>query len=317
MHLIDLVLFAIITLVIWLDYKRGFIISSLLLVSWLGSLAVALITYPWLSNLLHRVFPSIVFWAEPLSFILILVCCRLIADIITSKLIDRIPDKIHRHNNNRLLGILPGIINGLIWAALLSTIFVLMPLTRVTEKINESKFASGLVNRVSWLEIKLAPIFSEVLNRMPGKATVTDESQGTVELRYRVKNPKNRPDIAAEMLILVNQERTKRGLKALKADPEIAVVALKHSADMFARGYFSHYTPEGLNPFDRMREGGVRFLTAGENLALSQTLQMAHTGLMNSPGHRANILNPTFGRLGIAVLDGGIYGLMITQNFRN
>jgi uncharacterized protein YkwD len=119
------------------------------------------------------------------------------------------------------------------------------------------------------------------------------------------------------MLVLVNLERTKRGLKALKPDPEMAVVARKHSIDMFRRGYFSHYTPEKKDPFDRMKEDKVRFLTAGENLALARNLNMAHEGLMNSPGHRANILQPSFGRLGIGIVDGGIHGIMVTQNFRN
>ena len=95
------------------------------------------------------------------------------------------------------------------------------------------------------------------------------------------------------------------------------VVARAHSADMFARGYFSHVTPEGTSPFDRMKREKVRFLAAGENLALGQTLNICHRGLMNSPGHRANILSKAFGRVGIGILDGGFHGLMITQNFRN
>jgi uncharacterized protein YkwD len=66
-----------------------------------------------------------------------------------------------------------------------------------------------------------------------------------------------------------------------------------------------------------MREDGVRFRTAGENLALAPTLDIAHNGLMNSPGHRANILRPQFGRLGIGILDGGRAGLMVTQKFRD
>jgi uncharacterized protein YkwD len=86
---------------------------------------------------------------------------------------------------------------------------------------------------------------------------------------------------------------------------------------MFARGYFAHVNPEGEAPSDRIREGGVKFLTAGENLAYAKALKIAHRGLMNSPGHRANILNPAYGRLGIGILDGGFHGLMITQNFRN
>ena len=119
------------------------------------------------------------------------------------------------------------------------------------------------------------------------------------------------------MLELVNKERRSEGLKELRADEEMAVVARKHSADMFKRGYFSHISPEGKDPFQRFNKEKIRYYTAGENLALAQTLQIAHDGLMNSPGHRANILRDGFGRVGTGILDGGIYGLMITQNFRN
>ena len=91
----------------------------------------------------------------------------------------------------------------------------------------------------------------------------------------------------------------------------------KHSSDMFARGYFAHYTPEGESPFDRMNAAGVKYVSAGENLALAPTLMLAHNGLMNSPGHRANILRPQFGRVGIGIVDGGVRGLMISQEFKN
>jgi uncharacterized protein YkwD len=93
-------------------------------------------------------------------------------------------------------------------------------------------------------------------------------------------------------------------------------VARGHSIDMLQRGYFAHETPEGRTPFDRMRDGGVRFTVAGENLALAPTVTLAHQGLMGSPGHRANILRPEFTRVGIgaAVADGR---RMFTQNFAN
>src|SRR6266852_9104940 len=119
------------------------------------------------------------------------------------------------------------------------------------------------------------------------------------------------------MLELVNGERVAAGLRPLVADSEITQVARQHSVDMFARGYFAHDTPEGHDPFERMREANVRFVTAGENLALAPTVQVAHRGLMNSPGHRANILHPQFSRVGVGIMDGGIRGLMITQDFRN
>jgi uncharacterized protein YkwD len=66
-----------------------------------------------------------------------------------------------------------------------------------------------------------------------------------------------------------------------------------------------------------MKAHNINYIAAGENLALAQTVEIAHMGLMNSPGHRANILNPKFGRIGIGIMDGGIYGIMVTQNFRN
>jgi uncharacterized protein YkwD len=106
-------------------------------------------------------------------------------------------------------------------------------------------------------------------------------------------------------------------LRPLAPDPELTEVARQHSTDMFGRGYFAHDTPEGLSPFDRMRAADVRFLAAGEDLALAPTLPVAHTGLMNSPGHRENILRPQFGRVGIGIMDGGMRGLMISQEFRN
>ena len=119
------------------------------------------------------------------------------------------------------------------------------------------------------------------------------------------------------MLQMINEERQKHGLKLLQADPEMLQVARAHSQDMFAKGYFAHDDLDGKDPFDRMRAANIRFATAGENLALAQTVGIAHVNLMNSPGHRANILNPSFGRVGIGILDGGFYGLMISQEFRD
>ena len=91
------------------------------------------------------------------------------------------------------------------------------------------------------------------------------------------------------MLELVNQERIKVGVRPVVMDESLRDLARDHSLDMYQRGYFSHFTPEGKDPFDRMEEHGISYLAAGENLALAPTVAMAHTGLMNSPGHKRNI----------------------------
>jgi uncharacterized protein YkwD len=113
----------------------------------------------------------------------------------------------------------------------------------------------------------------------------------------------------------VNNERTSRSLAALAFSDNLAAVARAHCSDMLKRGYFSHYTPEGLSPFDRMTEANIIFNNAGENLALAPNVDLAMKGLMQSPGHKANILSTNFHRIGVGVIDGGIYGEMFCQEF--
>lgn len=316
MNYIDIILLLVIVLSVWFDIQRGFITSSLFLLSWICSLTTGFLIYKPFGSLLLKVLPVVEFWINPLSFILIIITARFIFDRITTLILDNVPERMDEHIVNKTAGLIPGIVNGLIWAALLATFFLLAPLTKLSRDTRDARFTKVLIAKVSWLEKKVSPIFGEAFNKTLRKTTV-DGEHDMVSLPFKVKDAAVRHDLEAEMLILVNTERAAKGLKPVEADEELAKVARKHSLDMFVRGYFSHYTPEGKNPFDRMREDNVIFLTAGENLALSQTLDMAHDGLMKSPGHRANILNPTFGHLGIGIMDGGIYGLMITQNFRN
>ena len=147
--------------------------------------------------------------------------------------------------------------------------------------------------------------------------TVDPSSQVTVQLGYTTTNVSVNEPAEQQVLELLNQERRVRGLPELTMRDDARKVARAHSRDMFARGYFSHQTPEGISPFQRLQQGGVVFLVAGENLALAPSVQQAHDGLMNSPPHRENILSPNYRQVGVGIIDGGRYGLMVTQNFTN
>lgn len=114
---------------------------------------------------------------------------------------------------------------------------------------------------------------------------------------------------------LVNMERTSRGLNALQIHPGLVKLARMKSQDMITHNYFSHQSPTYGSPFDMMRREGISYRFAGENLAGAPTVERAHTALMNSPGHRANILNPNFTHIGIGIIDGGMFGKMFTQMF--
>lgn len=117
------------------------------------------------------------------------------------------------------------------------------------------------------------------------------------------------------MLNLVNSERAKNGLSPLKANLKLTQVARLKAKDMIEKNYFSHTSPTYGSPFDMMRQFGVTYRTAGENLAGAPTVDTAHTNLMNSPGHRANILNSSFKEVGMGILSGGPYGKMFVQMF--
>jgi uncharacterized protein YkwD len=204
-------------------------------------------------------------------------------------------------------------------ATLVSALLFAFPFSdSLSQSVQESPVANQFVVYADEIEQRLAPIFEPAIRQTLNRLTIVEPgSKETVELPFKVTNSRPAPSIEAQMLELVNKERVEAGLRPLESDPELTEVARRHSADMFERGYFSHYTPEGKDPFERMRDMDVRFRVAGENLAIAPTLQIAHTGLMNSPGHRANILKPQFGRVGIGIMDGGRRGLMVSQEFRN
>ena len=119
----------------------------------------------------------------------------------------------------------------------------------------------------------------------------------------------------ALLLGLINDERVTRGLAALRVDLTMSAVARAHSADMGERDFFDHTNPDGESPFDRMTAGGVNYRSAGENIAWANGVEQAHELLMDSPGHRANLLNPDFGRMGIGVTIHPEHGRLVTQVF--
>ncbi len=118
-----------------------------------------------------------------------------------------------------------------------------------------------------------------------------------------------------QMLNLVNKERSKLGIPQLRPNLELTKVARIKAKDMINKGYFSHTSPTYGSPFDMMRQFGIRYSYAGENLAGAPTVSMAHTNLMNSSGHRKNILNQSYDEVGIGIINDGPYGKMFVQMF--
>lgn len=107
---------------------------------------------------------------------------------------------------------------------------------------------------------------------------------------------------------LTNQERAKQGLAALKLDTELSKVARTKSLDMKDSKYFSHTSPTFGSPFDMMKQFGISYRAAGENIAMGQrTPEEVVNAWMNSEGHRKNILNSSFTHIGVGHIAEGNY----------
>ncbi len=145
--------------------------------------------------------------------------------------------------------------------------------------------------------------------------TTTQNNQDKIEPTQSTTSSNS--SIESEVLRLVNIERSKAGLSALKMSNELSDVARMKSQDMADKNYFSHTSPTYGSPFDMMKKFGITYTTAGENIAKGYAgAEAVMNGWMNSEGHKANILNPKFGTLGVGyvVKNGTTYW---TQMFTN
>ncbi len=303
-------------------YSAGFILALFDLVSFVLSFIIGLKFYSFIAALLTRNFSVSAGFSNAIGFLIIVSLSEIIIGLFLRKIIYypftvrfRIKGRI-LENIDHVLGAVSGIFSGLVLIAFLLTVIIALPVSVfLKHSVSESKIGDILNARTQRFEKDLNNIFGGAINETLNFLTVKPESNETLNLNFRTNKFSVDRNAEIQMFSMVNNERTSRGFKALVIDGKLTQVAREHCEDMFSRGYFSHYTPEGLSPFDRMAQNDVSFSFAGENLALAPNVTIAMQGFMQSPGHRANILFSNFGKIGIGVIDGEIYGEMFCQEF--
>lgn len=315
-NLIDLLVAALVLIYALSGYRQGWLVGLIELGGFVLALYVGLSFFAPAANQLVAWSPLPYSLSKPAAFLALWFATDLLYGLIVRGLLVRLAAARRRSPIDRLLGLWPGAARGVILAAILLTVSAAVPFPEpIAGTLQGSRAAQALASRTTALSEGLNQVFGDAVQDTLGLLTVKPESNERVALPFRVADAAFDPAGESHLIELVNRERTARGLRVLEPDQTLRDVARAHSTDMFRRGYFAHLDPDGQSPFDRMRAGGVRFRAAGENLALAPTIEVAHTGLMNSPGHRENILNPAFGRIGIGVADGKLHGKMITQAF--
>lgn len=140
------------------------------------------------------------------------------------------------------------------------------------------------------------------------KSNTQNTSDVTSKTDTSAGDNKTVSDYEKEVVNLVNNIRKEYGLSPLKLNSELSAVARLKSSDMREKGYFSHTSPTYGSPFDMMKTFGIKYRTAGENIAMGyRTPQAVVDGWMNSKGHRENILNSSFTEIGVGYIANGNY----------
>ncbi len=315
MNWLDAVIAFVLVLFIIRGLRRGFLIGLVELVGIIVSVGIPLFLYNPGSRILEDFGISQVY-SGALAFLTIFFIVTFIFFAIANRVYEWIPRQVRISGINKIFGLFTGLLRGMVIVTLLIAIIVALPVPFITsDHVEESYFGSPLLETAAAASSLTAHIFGEAFKHAVGFLTVETVEGDYLDLNFTVSDPLIDPEAEEKMLRLVNEERVLQGLPELVMDETIREVARQHSVDMFQRGYIGHVDPDGATPFGRMQEGGVSFIVAGENLALAPTVSIAHQGLMDSPGHRENILSPNYSRIGIGAARGGRYGIMFTQKF--
>lgn len=318
MNWIDLVVIIIVTLFAIDGTRRGFLTQAFNVLGFLFSLLCAVLLYQYTAFIFTKLFNLSQVYASPIGFFLNWFIAETIFFGIFTKLFAKLVAKFHQVKINKYLGIFPAILNAILVLSFTFLFLVSLPISaHIKKNILDSKFGSPLIDQATVLEKPFSKIFGPLTKQGLIFLTVKPEEKGSIALGFVQTNQTIDHESEQKMFDLVNIERKKTGAKPLIWNEKLAQVGRNYSSDMFNRGYFSHFSKEGKDVGDRLQENNIFYYFVGENLAMAPDVVRAHSGLMASEGHRRNILDPAFSKIGIGTVDGGIYGKMFTQVFTN
>ena len=317
---IDIIVILVVVVSSFHGWQMGFIHLFGTLLSFLGSFWLAVRLNGFVGLFLNQKFGIPVLWGDISAYVVIALVTQYIISEVANHYIGKIPKKIVHARASQVTGAIVGAIDGIIILAFFLIIFVILPVRgSVRQDIQESRLGSKVLQLARAYGGTATASLDQLARSAVHFLTVTPGSRDRMDIDITAKAGDLSVDQAGEkeMVALINASRATRNVYALVADGKLRVVAEAHSRDMFLRRYFSHVTPEGKDGADRMKQAGLVFSWAGENLGYAADIATVHEGFMNSDNHRRNIVDPEFHKVGVGVIDAGIYGKMITEDFTN
>jgi len=310
---------SIILILLYFAYEaigRPFLLEVLDLISFILALVFSFRFYNFPAKLFENQFDLPRGLSLVIGFMVAWFLTESIFYFVTRLFLSKIPK--FKIKGSEYLSIIPAALRGLVFITLILVLIGTFPVAPLLKKaVSESLLGNYILKEAYGFEQPVKKVFGGLTQDSLTFLTIKPKTNEKVNLGFQTNEFRIDEISEREMIDLVNKERGSRGLNALTFDPKLREVGRLHSSDMFEKGYFSHYSPEGDSVADRAERFGVDYLVIGENLAFAPSLELAHRGLMDSEGHRANILSPEFNKVGIGVMDGGIFGKMFTQVFSN
>ncbi len=315
--LIDI--FLILSIVIFIYSSHGFIESLCDLITFIGSLYLAYRFSPLVAALLLQDRSLPVGIAHASAFFIVWLFCEALLFVLCYVFLLKILFKYRNNIYNHYLRFIPATAHALIMYLFFVSLLFSLPVSgnikyeiirsrsgpifirysQNFEKMARNLFGKAILESINFLSIKQGASESRNLNINVGDS----------ELIYDTMSE-------SKMFEFVNSERSKYHRNILSLDPNLRNVARKYAKEMLKYSFFSHVSKvDGSTVSERVTREGIVFIYIGENLAYSPDVYLAHEGLMNSEGHRENILSDKFGRIGIGVIDAGIWGKMFVQVF--
>lgn len=315
---IDWIIFFVVLYQVIDGWDKGIVSLLSNTLAFLGSLWIAIRYHAEVGGFLIQKFGLPQLWTNVLGYLVLAFPTEMVINTLLEWPLRKIPQKIVGSIINKWLGSVFAVVNALLFVSFLLLIILAIP-SRGTVKrdIKNSKIGSQLVLLSERYGGKVKSSLDSITQEALKFVTIKPKSQERLDLDVDPQQDQLTVDAESEsqMVQLVNAERSRLGLGALRVDGQLTDIARRHSRDMFERRYFSHISPEGHDVSYRAKQGGITYRLIGENLAYAPDVATAHTGLMNSEGHRKNILDREWSRIGIGVIDGDVYGKMFTQVF--
>lgn len=313
---IDLAVLLILGYFVVNSFRHNFWVLLADLVAFISSVFVGIFFYSYLAKLLVLNFSIGESVSKSISFLLISIVSETILGILVGFIVGKLKSDIYEFKFSRFFGVFPGFVQGVFVVSMAINLLMTLPIKpSIKVDIENSKSGKVILEKTIFFESRFKEIFGTVAEEALTYITVKPQSEETIKLDVKKYNLSVDSKSESELIAKVNEERRKIAVGELKQDQDLTIVARKYATEMWNGKFFSHYSLEGKSLVDRLKEGGIKYTFAGENLALAPTYLVAHAGLMNSEGHRQNILNTKFKKIGIGVVDNGIYGKIFVQVF--